>query len=162
MTELAYIVHQIPGRVRLRIKARRQDQVFFDELRHQLAPLECLEDVRVNCNTGSIIIRHPERPYTEVETELQRLSLFKIADGPEPDTPALVRLQSGISRIDQFLSEESAGVLNLRAVVVLAAMLLVIRQVRRGELFGPALPLLWNVLDLAGRINNFVSNGDDG
>ncbi len=158
MTELAYIVHQIPGRVRVRIRERRQDQAYFDELRGQLQSLDCIEDVRVNSNTGSIILRHPETSYAEVETGLRQRNLFEIAAGPEPETPALKPLLAGISRIDQLIREESAGSTNLRAIVVVAAVALAIRQFRRGELLGPALPLLWNALDLATRFNNWTSD----
>lgn len=161
MTELAYIVHQIAGRVRLRIRNKRQDQAYFDELCSQLQSLDCIEDVRVNCNTGSIILRHPERSYTEVETELRQLQLFEIAEGGEPETPALRPLQSGISRIDQLIREESSGIANIRTVVIVAAVLLAIRQFRRGEVLGPALPMLWNALELAGRFNSWKSGADD-
>ena len=160
MTELAYIVHQIPGRVRLRIRGKRQDQAYFEEVCRQLQPLDCIEDVRVNCNTGSIILRHAETPYAEVETELRQLQLFEIGEGPEPETPALRPLQSGLSKIDQLIKEESLGVASLRTVVIVAAVLLAIRQFRRGNLLGPALPLLWNALELAGRFNGRKSGAD--
>ena len=160
MTEIAYIVHQISSRVRLRIRSKRQDQAYFDELCRKLQALDCIEDVRVNCNTGSIILRHPETSYAEVETELQQLRLFELAEGPEPETPALRPLVSGISKIDQLIREESAGIANIRTIVVVAAVLLAIRQFRRGELLGPALPLLWNALELAGRFNGWASKAD--
>ncbi len=161
MSDRAYIVHQIPGRVRLRIREKRQDQAYFDEICTQLQALECIEAVRVNCNTGSIIIRHPQRCYGEVETELRRLRLFEIAEGSEPDTPALKPLLSGIARIDRLIDEESSGIANLRTLAVMAVVLLAIRQFRRGELFGPALPLLWHALELAGRFNGWVSDSAD-
>jgi hypothetical protein len=161
MSDVAYIVHQISGRVRLRIKTRRQDQAYFDALRRQLEPLECIETVRVNCNTGSIILRHPARPYAEVESAVRQLGLFELATGREPATPALAPLLSGISRIDQLVDEESSGVINLRTVTVVAVILLAMRQMRRGELLGPALPMLWNALELAGRFNGWVSGSDE-
>ena len=161
MTELAYIVHQTPGRVRLRIRERRQDQAYFDELRAQLQSLDCIEDVRVNCNTGSIILRHPDSSYAEVETALLQLKQFDIAEGPEPETPALKPLISGITRIDQIIKEESSGIANLRTLVIVAAVVLAIRQFRRGNLLGPALPLLWNALELAWRFNGWASSADD-
>jgi hypothetical protein len=158
MTELAYIVHQIPGRVRLRIRGKRQDEAYFEELRRQLQPVDGIEHVRVNCNTGTIIVRHPEKPYADLETELRRLQLFDIAEGTEPETPALKPLISGLSKIDRLINEESAGIANLRTLVVAAAVLLAIRQFRRGELLGPALPLLWNALELVGRFNGWASD----
>ena len=158
MTERAYIVHQLPGRVRLRIKEKRQDEAYFDEIRRQLQPVDGIEHVRVNCNTGTIIVRHPEKPYAELETEFRRLQLFEIAEGSEPETPALKPLISGISKIDRLINEESAGIANLRTLVVVAAVLLAIRQFRRGELLGPALPLLWNALELVGRFNGWASD----
>jgi hypothetical protein len=162
MSEAAYIVHQISGRVRLRIKTRRQDQAYFDELRGRLESLDCIETVRVNSNTGSIILRHPARPYAEVEAAMRQLGLFEIATQAEPPTPALAPLLSGISRIDQLIDEESAGVVNLRTFAVVAVILLAVRQIRRGELLGPALPMLWNALELAGRFNGWSSGADEG
>ena len=161
MTETAHIVHRIPGRVRLRIRNKRQDAVYFGELSRQIQSLDCIEDVRVNSNTGSIILRHPDRSYAEVESALQQLKLFDIAEGPEPETPALKPLISGISRIDQIIKEESSGIANLRTLVIVAAVLLAIRQFRRGNLLGPALPLLWNALELAWRFNGSASSADD-
>lgn len=162
MPERAYIVHQTRGRLRLRIKSKRQDQAYFDELCSRLEALDGIETVRANSNTGSIILRHPESDFSEVENELRRLALFDLAEGPEPETPALRPLVSGIFGLDQILKEESAGVLNLRTLTVVAVALLAIRQIRRGALLGPALPMLWSALELALKSNGLVGGAEDG
>ncbi len=161
MTELAYIVHQIPGRVRLRIKHKRRDRSYFDRLSRQLQPLDCIEDVRVNCNTGSIILCHRGQPYSAVETELRKLELFEIVGGPEPATPAPKPLLSSLSRTDRLIEEQNPGLLNLRTLVLIAIVLLAVQQVRRGAFLGLALPLLWNGLELVGRFNDWLGDAVD-
>lgn len=153
MTPQAHIIHQIRGRVRLRIKAKRQDAEFFEAVHGQLTTLQGIEDVRVNSDTGSIVLVHPEIPYSALETQLQTLDLFEMAAGPEAETPVIVPLISGISKVNQKISELSSGRIDLLTLVIMGAVALAIRQSMRGDLLGPALPLLWSAVELAIRIS---------
>jgi hypothetical protein len=161
MSELAYIVHRTRGRMRLRVRAKRHDQAYFDALCAELQPLECFDSVRANSNTGSLILRYAESAAAEAESQLRHSPLLQLTAEAEPTTPALKPLLSGIYSFDQMIEEESAGLLNLRTLVVIAVALLAIRQIRRGELLGPALPMLWNALTLAGHLNGLLSDTDE-
>ncbi len=160
MTPQAYIIHQTGARVRLRVKAKRQDADYFAALRSRIEAVHGIDEVRVNSTTGSVILLHPELPYSKIEPELRNIDLFELAAGPEPETPALTPLRSGISKANQALSETSSGSVDLRTLVVVGAIGLAIHQMLRGNLLGPALPLVWRAVDLAMSFRDAAGNAD--
>jgi hypothetical protein len=144
----AYLVHRLAGRTRLRIRERRQDTDYFDRVHRQLIWLPGVESVRVNSGTGSVLVLHPDTPYATLERRLQALELFRIVPGREPSEAPLATLQTGVARLDGLVGSGLAGGLDLRTLAVMAAAGLAIRQMARGEVLGPGLPLLWNAFEL--------------
>ncbi len=55
---VAEIEHRIPGRIRLRVRARRGDPAFFVRLEAALAAVPGVRNVRANPQTGSVLIEH--------------------------------------------------------------------------------------------------------
>jgi hypothetical protein len=161
MLPSAHIVHQLRGRLRLRIREKCQDQEYFEEVRQGLEPLSVVEDAKVNCTTGSILLLHPEASYPELEAQLRELRLFDIKAEPEPERPALLPVASGLSSINQALSSGSAGSFDLRTLAFVGVMGLVLRQVIRGELIGPALPMLVMALNLVKGISKSEPAGTE-
>ena len=159
MVPRAYIVHRLPGRLRLRIRDRRQDPDYFAAVRRELEAVPGIDSVRVNGNTGSILLLHPQVPHAQLASRLRELELFELAVGPEPAVPALASVRSMISELNQAVDSGSSGGVDLRALVVLAGLAIAIRQMMRGELLGPALPLLWSVAELAMRSDGWPSGG---
>jgi hypothetical protein len=62
-------------------------------------------------------------------------------------------LRSGLSGIEQALKSGTAGNVDLRTLAFLGLMGLTLHQVLRGQVLGPALPMLWNAFSLVGQIN---------
>ena len=149
MMPRAHVIHQTHNRVRLRIREKRQHPGYFEAVRARLASVEGIDRVRVNSTTGSIVLSHPEAPFDEIAAGLRQPDLFEFVAGPEPAPSALAQLQSGVTKVNQVISEGTAGVADLKTVVVIVLVLVAIRQMKRGSFFGPALPLLWSALDLA-------------
>jgi len=151
MTPRAHIIHQTHHRVRLRIREKRQDPEYFEQVRERLASIDGIDRVRVNSNTGSIVLLHPETSFEEVAPGLWQPDLFEFVAGGEPAVSALGQLQSGVTKINQVISQSTAGIADLKTIAVIVLVLLAIRQIKRGSLFGPALPLLWSAIDLSMR-----------
>lgn len=151
MLPCAHVVHQLRGRVRIRILEKRGDPEFFQEARRRLDTLPGVADVWVNANTGSILLLHPEQSYEELEPHIRRLELFEIVGGSEPERPALATLESGIARINGAISSGTHGSADLRTLIFVGLMALTIRQVIRGQIMAPALPLLGLALNLLHR-----------
>ena len=158
MTPRAYLVHQIQGRLRLRIPDRREDEAFFEEVSASLDGWPDGVEIRVKPDTGSVLLLHPSVPFDELEPRLRDNGLFEFVAAPPPPGPALAPLLSGVSRLDRAVSEATAGSADLRTVLFIAAVGLAIRQLLRGELFGPALPLAWMAFEVASRLAESAKN----
>ena len=58
MVPSAFLEHQLPGRIRLRIPAKRGDGAFFETARQGLAGNAAVKEVIANPHTGSLLIRY--------------------------------------------------------------------------------------------------------
>lgn len=152
MLPRAYIVHQVRGRLRLRIREKRQEPEYFQEICPQLELLAGITEVSFNDITGSLLLRHPGLPFAELSPRLSKLALFEIVEGPEPKNTALNPVFSGFSWIDQVVSEGSTGKVDLRSLAFLGLIGLSAQQIYRGNIIGPAIPMLLSALDLAQQI----------
>jgi hypothetical protein len=54
----AQVIHQLPGRLRIRLPEAKGDRAFFEEIKISLLPQEGVAEVDVNPTTGSILIRY--------------------------------------------------------------------------------------------------------
>jgi hypothetical protein len=158
MLPCAYVVHQIPGRLRLRIREKCKDRQYFEELRRRLDSLSGVDEIRINSITGTILLLHPEQPYAQVADQLRQLRLFEITEGAEPGSSALASLSSALATVDKALAGSSGGSVDLRALAYIGLMVFTVRQIMRGQVLGPALPMLWQALSLVGRINGGVGD----
>ncbi len=152
MLPQAHIIHQLRGRVRLRIKEKCQDPDYFAVLCQRIESLAGVTDVSANPTTGSLLLLHPESPFAEIETQLKALGLFEIVDAPVPQQSALMPVFSGIARIDEGLAEETSGSYDLRTLAVIGLVGFAVYQLYRGNIVGPAIPMLISALDLARQI----------
>jgi hypothetical protein len=159
MPPLARIIHQTRSRVRLRIGEKRKDPEYFEQVGNQLGSVSGISELRTNSNTGCILLLHPEQTWAELEPQLQQLGLFEITEAAEPEKPALEPLLEGFSRINQALTAGSSGRVDLRTLTYIGMMALTINQIMRGQVLGPALPMLWNALSLVERFTRSAMDG---
>jgi len=147
----AYIVHQTRDRVRFRIKEKRKDSEFFDLLGARLESISEEVEVRVNDTLGTVLFVHPGVSYADLFAELDQLKVFEIFDGREPETYALTPVIWSIKKINQAIASVTSGGVDLRTLLFVAAAVIAIRQIRRGELFSPAFTIIWSVMDMVAR-----------
>lgn len=80
MAVRAQIVHQMPGRVRLRVRERRSDSGYFSALSQDLSRLHGVRHVKVNPDTASVVIEYAG----SAETLMQQLQFHELSvQGPE-------------------------------------------------------------------------------
>jgi hypothetical protein len=149
----AYPVHRTQARIRLRIPERRNDEAFFEELWAELDGIPEPLTVHVNPSTASVLLVHPTLPFEALEPHLRGSALFTFVDEPCPSPRALNPLVSTVSAIDRGLAKLTAGSADLRTVLFVAVVALAIRQLLRGELLGPAIPLLLAAVQIGDRIS---------
>ena len=149
MLPSAYIIHQLANRLRIRIPEMRQDQAYFDSVGHQLQQLSVITDVTTSATTGSILIQHTSTSMDELLAIIERIGLFELTAEAAPATPALEPLMSSMSGLNRAISEGTAGSIDLRTVAITAVAGIAIHQLFRGNLAGPAIPLLISTFNLA-------------
>jgi len=152
MLPKAYIVHQLRHRVRMRLPEMRLENDFFDHCEQLISELEGVSQVEVSSITGSIMISHPETSFHRIESQLMPLELFELIPEPPPVTPAREMITSGVSHIDQFINERSSGGIDLGTIAFTAVLGTALHQMIRGNLTGPAIPMLISGLDLLRKV----------
>ncbi|MDW8370412.1 MAG: hypothetical protein RMK81_09075 [Geminicoccaceae bacterium] len=146
--EPARLVHRLPGRVRLKIDAKRGDRAWFDALALELSLLEGIRSVDANPRTASLLIHH-EGPLERLLDELAERGLLRVASLEPQEIPLARRLAERAAAVDAGLRRATAGELDLGGAALLGLLLLALVQAARGQLAGPAVSLLWYASSLA-------------
>lgn len=87
MRPTAYIVHHIPGRVRIRIPDAKNDPDLIEKIRSDTCRARGVENVQCNPTTGSLLIRYDAallRNFEETLSKDPALTFELIADPADP------------------------------------------------------------------------------
>ena len=148
MTPIATIQHQMPGRLRLRIPARRGDVSFFHRVVQALSKVPGIEELDAIPLTGSIIIRHSGSAQAVAAAATEQ-GLFEVAlEDP--------------NRASSTAQRPHSGALDTAATSLNGLALL---QIARGQVTGNAAENFWNaygaqrILDRPGLAAGFVLLG---
>jgi hypothetical protein len=79
----AYIEHQLPGRIRLRVPSKRGDTAFFAAVAQELSRAPQQYRVRTTARTGSILIEHTTR-IDPAAASASAANLFDVAPAESP------------------------------------------------------------------------------
>jgi hypothetical protein len=165
MTATAYIVHKSRGRMRLQVREMCKDQAYFETAREQLEDVAGIDEVSVNSITGSIVLLHSLDSHEQLTGLLRQLPIFDLSEARFPEASAFTPLRSGLSGIEALLKSGTASSIDLRTVAFIGMMGLTLHQILRGQVLGPALPMLWNAFSLIDRTGSSAqdsSTGDSG
>ncbi len=121
----AVIEHQMPGRLRLRIRPMRGDTAYFRRLVALISECPAVEEITANPKTGGVLIRHSLK-----ESESQRL--IGLVGKPAP------------AALDGGCPKRSLRPVRHEEVAAACLQLLSVWQLRRGRLFGSAVEHLWH------------------
>ena len=168
------IVHEIPGRVRIRVNRGELTDGSVRELEAGLAALGGFQRVQVSPSTGSVLIS-----YNPVEVELpvllERLRLAGLLDVTvlDPNVPlpkevpvslSAQRVQHALNNADVRVSQLTGGRWDLRSIMPLVLGALALRQLLTGAGQITAAPwyvLAWYAFDSFLKLNQFVPKLDE-
>jgi hypothetical protein len=131
MLPTAWVEHELPGRIRLRIASRRGDRPFFHAIVQHMKEHPGVTSLHANVDTGSVLICH-DGAFGDVAALGDEHSLFTV-QWPQP---AQVRLRRREERDGPASGANLAG-----AAAGLSA--LGVYQAARGRLFGSATESFW-------------------
>jgi hypothetical protein len=125
----AYTVHQVPGRTRLRVPARRGDRTYFAHVAQALTRAPEVLSVRVNPSTGSILLLHTSQ-LRKLAEHAAEAGLFRLAAAPVAPFRRPARIEPRPQIVP--LSLLSAGLAGLAVI-----------QLARARVAGAATEHLW-------------------
>ena len=143
MAHKAHVVHHSTGRVRLRMHHKRHDPEFFRAVQDRLTRCDNVHQVDVNPATGSILVRYSGEISSLIGQAMAH-GLTEFADvelGLPPEAPVSDLLKDRLMQVSTKLTR-ATGVDGGTAVVV-GLLVAGTWQFMRGQVLGPAVPLLW-------------------
>jgi hypothetical protein len=150
MTAKAYLVHRLPGRVRLKVPGHRGDAAFFAELSRRVRHMPRVKDVAVNPTTGSVLLRH-EGDFADVLSELLGSETGDLIEMAMTLPSVAHRLRREAGHLDRAVKRWSGHSLDLGTVVALGLAALAGVQLIRGRAPAQAVSLAWYSAELLGR-----------
>lgn len=161
MAHKGYVVHHIPGhRIRIRVPHKKRDHVFFQTVASQLNGIEGVK-ASATPGTGSLLV-HYHGDFAQLLVRAAEAGLSELIDlelGAEPLQPLVDRLLNQAGTIEQKMLSSTGGQVDARTFAMFGLMLAAGVQVFRGQLFGPAVPLLWYAAEI---VRNYFPNRPPG
>lgn len=136
---LAELVHQLPGRLRLRMNGQRGDAAFFADMAKRVAALAGVHAVRANSRTGSLLIGYNGTADALVRSASEQGVLRIAAPAPKP---VRVAVRSRRLVAVQPLSVAAAGLTGLG-----------LYQAARGRLLSSATEHFWHAYSAYAQMN---------
>lgn len=164
----AYIKHQLPGRVRLKIPQKKGDSGYFEKMAESFADCSGLTQLHLNPHAASLLICYePEIDFLKIAEFAETRGLFTISAEPEAaplpifHQPLTILASSRLNSADESLLQLSQGRINGRSLLFLALLGLAAHQISRGHIMSPASTLLWYALSLLKEENRNSTDSDN-
>ena len=137
----ATIVHQLPGRMRVRIARAQNDREFFAQVRQVFGNMQGIRSVETNYLTGSILFQYTGEPH-EIEQTAAREGLFKIRREALP-LPAAAMMQVSLSSVRTRLNRFSGSRIDFQGAALLLLAGGSLLQMLRKNVWPAGVTLLW-------------------
>lgn len=134
----AYVVHALPGRVRLRIPEKKNNHEYFSSLFNLMSKCQGLEKLVINPTMGSILIKYDHANTGDLDKFLEKNNYFCIQEQLKtPSTPAQ-RLEKSMEKILGNQHNSGALPINVTQMLTLGLVGYSCYQLFRGSWKGPA------------------------
>jgi hypothetical protein len=141
MIHRASLVHQIDGRLRIRVPLARNDREYFARVRELFGHMQGIQTVETNYLTGSILLLHSTDPQ-EIEKAAARAGLFMIDRGSQP-LAASTLIEEKFSSLQARLSHFSRSRIDFQGAALLLLLGGGVVQGLRKRILPPVVTLLW-------------------
>lgn len=145
MRPAAHILHQTSGRTRFKVPEKRGDEDYFAQSREQLSELSGIEAVKTNPLTASILLLHPDTAYGRIETQLNQTELFELNE----EVVAESTRSPWTSIMEEIEGSVREWSWDRHTALFVFFTVLGVRQLLRGEILAPAIPMFIYALEFA-------------
>ena len=157
-----YPVHKLKHRTRFRTEALDSNPELAATLGLILENTPGARDFAINPQTGSVLVNHPDVTIDELIEQINKSSDISIIPRRPPREPMIDRALEGVKQADKVIRDSSSGNIDLRTIGLALLMIIIVRQIYRGELMGAAIPLLISSLNIIGKTSRDSHNPDPG
>ncbi|MCS7221351.1 MAG: hypothetical protein RML36_08560 [Anaerolineae bacterium] len=141
MLPVAYVSHELAGRLRIRIPERKRDKEYLTWVSQVLSRAEGVIAIEVNPLTGSLLIRHRSTT-AELLRFAQEQQLFAL-EAPDTGQERLLNLAAeGVGKLEDLVHRVTQGQTSLNEVLFVTLVGLAGLQALRGHALGPSTALL--------------------
>ncbi len=153
----AYVVHAVPGRARIKLPGKRGDGLFFSQLETWLRDCPGVAQVQINCRAASALIGFtPDGNLAQVARQARQHRVFKLENNPPPLKTVGEIFSDQLGQVNHMINTGSRGHLDSNSIFFLLFLALGVKQLWRGNIMQPAIPLLWRALEVLRDMNGNV------
>jgi hypothetical protein len=141
----AVVVHDLPGRTRLRIEAKLGDRSYFEATERALRECPAVRQVSGSSLTGSLLIVRQGELAAVAEFARER-SLFDLVTATVPDT--FSDIQQQVRMLDEKLRQKSGQRWGVPGVTFYGLLGAGLWQLTQGRVLPPTVTLLFQALNV--------------
>lgn len=145
MGPTAELLHQLPGRARLRVDSKRGDAAYFAELERQIGACPAVSAVSANPLTATLLLRHVGE-FELVGRHIKEQGILAIE--AQRVVSLHKRAASNLEQVDRNLRLVAGEGVDLNSVLLVGLSGFAIHQALNGNLLAPAATLAWYALAL--------------
>lgn len=149
MTSLprALVVHNVPGRLRLRVPERRHDTGYFERVTARLAMLDTVKTVHSDPRVASILVLHGEEAPARIVDHAKSEGLFVLELHPTYESLAEL-INRGCAELDGQVRSRTSGRLDLASIAFIGMTGVGLSKMLRGDPFPAGFSMIWHAATL--------------
>jgi hypothetical protein len=133
----AYICHQSPGRLRIKITSRKGNAAYFDKLHETLVRFQAVDRLEVNVLTGSVLIVDEHIDVDDVANYANAQQLFDLTDQNDSQSPMTTQLVSRLENVNTTIRRLTTGEMDLAGIPLLLLLISGLTELLRGNIRMP-------------------------
>ena len=133
----AYVIHQTPNRLRIKIPSKKGDVSFFSFLKDHLARYPGIEEVHVNPLTGSLLLLHRLEPALIAELQASN-PLFQFQLSRRNHATLHEKIADSFSCLNDHLKVSTGGEVDIPSLALLGLLGMGLYELCMGNFLIPA------------------------
>ena len=151
----AFVVHAMPGRVRIRIPNKRGDSLYFADLQANLLQCDEVRAVQTNYRVASVLVDCVAAgDFDSIADYAREQGLFALEGELAVSLQTVPEIFSAnLNAVNRVLGTFTKSHLDMESIFFLLFVGLGFRQLLRGGIMQPAIPLLWTAVEIMRDLN---------
>jgi hypothetical protein len=133
----AFICHQSPRRLRIKIASQKRNAEYFDQLQNKLARLQTFDRLEVNALTGSVLLVNENLNVDHIAEHARDLRLFDLMDQNDSRATITTQLVSNLGDLNTSIRRLTSGEMDLVGSLLLVLLISGLTELIRGNLRMP-------------------------